>query len=196
MAHMGIGTAAGEKRASEAAKQAVESPLLETSIDGAKGILMNITGGPDLSLLEVNEAAELIQQSADPDANIIFGADIDESMGDALRITVIATGFDKAEVGKPGAQQPLVFGSRPAAAPRAYSAPQSFAPQTFVAQQTVPASAENAFSARPYAQLQDDDIPAPEAPEKKESTFTEQDIRREYTNRPANKLDIPAFLRK
>ncbi len=196
MAHMGIGTAAGEKRASEAAKQAVESPLLETSIDGAKGILMNITGGPDLSLLEVNEAAELIQQSADPDANIIFGADIDESMGDALRITVIATGFDKAEVGKPGAQQPLVFGSRPAAAPRAYSAPQSFAPQTFAAQQTVPASAENAFSARPYAQLQDDDIPAPEAPEKKESTFTEQDIRREYTNRPANKLDIPAFLRK
>ena len=196
MAHMGIGTAAGEKRASEAAKQAVESPLLETSIEGAKGILMNITGGPDLSLLEVNEAAELIQQSADPDANIIFGADIDESMGDALRITVIATGFDKAEVGKPGAQQPLVFGSRPTPSPRAYSAPQSFAPQTFAAQQTVPASAENAFSARPYAQLQDDDIPAPEPEAKKESTFTEQDIRREYTNRPANKLDIPAFLRK
>ena len=185
MAHMGIGTACGEKRASEAAKQAVESPLLETSIDGAKGILINITGGPDLSLLEVNEAAELIQQSADPDANIIFGADIDESMGDALRITVIATGFDKAEVGKQSAQQPLVFGSRPAPAPRAYSAPQS-----------VPASAENAFSARPYAQLKDDDIPAPEPEQKKESTFTEQDIRREYTNRPANKLDIPAFLRK
>ena len=187
MAHMGIGTACGEKRASEAAKQAVESPLLETSIDGAKGILINITGGPDLSLLEVNEAAELIQQSADPDANIIFGADIDESMGDALRITVIATGFDKAEVGKASAQQPLVFGSRPAPAPRAYSAPQS-----------VPASAENAFSARPYAQLKEEDAsnPEPEAPQKKESTFTEQDIRREYTNRPANKLDIPAFLRK
>ncbi len=187
MAHMGIGTACGEKRASEAAKQAVESPLLETSIDGAKGILINITGGPDLSLLEVNEAAELIQQSADPDANIIFGADIDESMGDALRITVIATGFDKAEVGKTSAQQPLVFGSRPAPAPRAYSAPQS-----------VPASAENAFSARPYAQLKEEDAPAaePEAPQKKDSTFTEQDIRREYTNRPANKLDIPAFLRK
>ncbi len=187
MAHMGIGTACGEKRASEAAKQAVESPLLETSIDGAKGILINITGGPDLSLLEVNEAAELIQQSADPDANIIFGADIDESMGDALRITVIATGFDKAEVGKQSAQQPLVFGSRPAPAPRAYSAPQS-----------VPASAENAFSARPYAQLKEEDAPTaePEAPQKKESTFTEQDIRREYTNRPANKLDIPAFLRK
>ena len=186
MAHMGIGTACGEKRASEAAKQAVESPLLETSIEGAKGILINITGGPDLSLLEVNEAAELIQQTADPDANIIFGADIDESMGDALRITVIATGFDKAEVAK-AKEQPLVFGGRSTApaAPRAYSAPQ-----------TVPASAENAFSARPYAQLKDDDIPAPEPEVKKESTFTEQDIRREYTNRPANKLDIPAFLRK
>ena len=185
MAHMGIGTACGEKRASEAAKQAVESPLLETSIDGAKGILINITGGPDLSLLEVNEAAELIQQSADPDANIIFGADIDESMGDALRITVIATGFDKADVAK-AKEQPLVFGSRPApAAPRAYSAPQA-----------VPASAENAFSARPYAQLKDDDIPAAEPEQKKESTFTEQDIRREYTNRPTNQLDIPAFLRK
>ena len=192
MAHMGIGTACGEKRASEAAKQAVESPLLETSIDGAKGILMNITGGPDLSLLEVNEAAELIQQSADPDANIIFGADIDESMGDAIRITVIATGFDKAEVAK-AKEQPLVFGSRnPApAAPRAYSASQAYA-----APQAVPASAENAFSARPYAQLKDDDIPSPEPEVKKESTFTEQDIRREYTNRPANKLDIPAFLRK
>ena len=193
MAHMGIGTAAGEKRASEAAQQAIESPLLETSIEGAKGILINITGGPDLSLLEVNEAAELIQQSADPEANIIFGADIDESMGDALRITVIATGFDKAEVGKPGAQQPLVFGgSRPNPAPRSYSAPHAYsAPQA-----TVPASAENAFSSRPYAQLKDDDIPAPEPEARKDSTFTEQDIRREYTNRPANKLDIPAFLRK
>ena len=197
MAHMGIGTACGEKRASEAAKQAVESPLLETSIDGAKGILMNITGGPDLSLLEVNEAAELIQQSADPDANIIFGADIDESMGDALRITVIATGFDKTEVGK-AKEQPLVFGSRsnPPTGPRAYGAPQAYAPQAYAAPQTVPASAENAFSSRPYAQLKDDDIPAPEPEVKKESTFTEQDIRREYTNRPANKLDIPAFLRK
>ena len=115
-------------------------------------------------------------------------------MGDALRITVIATGFDKAEVGKQSAQQPLVFGSRPAAptsGPRTYAAPQAYA-----APQVVPASAENAFSARPYAQLKDDDIPAPEPEQKKESTFTEQDIRREYTNRPANKLDIPAFLRK
>ena len=192
MAHMGIGTACGEKRASEAAKQAVESPLLETSINGAKGILMNITGGPDLSLLEVNEAAELIQDTADPEANIIFGADIDESMGDAIRITVIATGFAKTEepeANKP--QQPLVFGRESrGASPRPYSAPQS-----------VPNSATNAFSARPYAQLQDNAVPTPEpAPQqpeqRKESTFTESDIRRDYNNRPSNKLDIPAFLRK
>jgi cell division protein FtsZ len=94
MAHMGIGVASGDKRAGEAARQAVESPLLETTINGAKGVLMNITGGMDLGLFEVNEAAELIQATADPDANIIWGAGIDEEMGDSLRITVIATGFD------------------------------------------------------------------------------------------------------
>lgn len=94
MAHMGIGIASGDKRAVEAARQAVESPLLETTINGAKGVLMNITGGTDLALYEVNEAAELIQATADPDANIIWGAGIDEEMGDSLRITVIATGFE------------------------------------------------------------------------------------------------------
>jgi cell division protein FtsZ len=95
LAHMGIGRAAGENRAEEAARQAILSPLLETSIEGARGVLLNITGGPDLGLFEVNTAAELVQQSADPDANIIFGAVIDESLKDELLITVIATGFDK-----------------------------------------------------------------------------------------------------
>ncbi len=94
MAHMGIGTASGDNRAVEAARQAVESPLLETRINGAKGVLMNITGGTDLGLLEVNEAAALIQATADPDANIIWGAGIDEELGDSIRITVIATGFE------------------------------------------------------------------------------------------------------
>ncbi len=94
MAHMGIGTASGDKRAVEAAKQAVESPLLETTIDGARGVLLNITGGTDLGLMEIEEAAKLVQQAADPEANIIFGAGIDDTMGDAVRITVIATGFE------------------------------------------------------------------------------------------------------
>ncbi len=94
MAHMGIGMASGDKRAVEAAKQAVESPLLETTIDGARGVLLNITGGTDLGLMEIEEAAKLVQQAADPEANIIFGAGIDDTMGDAVRITVIATGFE------------------------------------------------------------------------------------------------------
>lgn len=98
LAHMGIGRASGENRAEEAAKQAILSPLLETSIEGARGVLLNITGGPDLGLFEVNTAAELVQKSADPDANIIFGAVIDENLKDELLITVIATGFDKVPV--------------------------------------------------------------------------------------------------
>ncbi|HLY36439.1 MAG TPA: cell division protein FtsZ [Candidatus Binatia bacterium] len=94
MAMMGAAIAQGENRAVEAAQKAVSSPLLEeVSINGARGVLINITGGPDLSLHEVNEAATLIQEEADEDANIIFGAVIDESMGDEVRITVIATGF-------------------------------------------------------------------------------------------------------
>jgi cell division protein FtsZ len=90
---MGIGTASGESRASEAAKQAISSPLLEESVEGATGILLNITGGRDLGLFEVNEAAELIHSAADANSNIIFGAVIDEGMGDDIRVTVIATGF-------------------------------------------------------------------------------------------------------
>ncbi|MBZ4687007.1 MAG: cell division protein FtsZ [Clostridiales bacterium] len=92
---MGIGSATGEKRAAEAAKMAISSPLLETSIDGAKGVLLNITGGSNLGLFEVNEAAEIISAAADPDANIIFGAVIDEKLEEELRVTVIATGFDE-----------------------------------------------------------------------------------------------------
>ena len=93
---MGIGTADGENRAVEAAEQAISSPLLEESIDGATGILLSITGGPQLGLFEVNEAAEVVAAAADPGANIIFGSVVDESLGDAVRITVIATGFDRA----------------------------------------------------------------------------------------------------
>ncbi len=92
--HMGIGKAAGDERAVEAAKLAIKSPLLETSIDGAKAVLINITGGQDLGLFEVNEAADLIRQSVDGDANIIFGAGVDESLEEEIKITVIATGFD------------------------------------------------------------------------------------------------------
>ena len=95
MAHMGIGTASGENRLVEAAKNAISSPLLETNIDGARALLINVTGGEDISIVDINEAASLVMQEADPEANIIFGAGIDETMGDEVRITVIATGFEK-----------------------------------------------------------------------------------------------------
>lgn len=104
MAHMGIGSASGENRAEDAAKQAIQSPLLETSIEGARGIIINITGGSDMGLHEANTAAELVQRSADPEANIIFGTVIDDSMGDELQITVIATGFEKEEERKTNTQ--------------------------------------------------------------------------------------------
>jgi cell division protein FtsZ len=90
---MGIGTASGDNRAAEAARAAVSSPLLESSIEGATGILLNITGGPDVGLFEVNEAAEVVTSAADVNANVIFGAVIDDAMGDDIRVTVIATGF-------------------------------------------------------------------------------------------------------
>ncbi|GIV85163.1 MAG: cell division protein FtsZ [Candidatus Roseilinea sp.] len=91
---MAVGTASGEGRARAAAEQAITSNLLDVTIDGARGILFNITGGPDLSLFEVNEAAMIIKSAAHPDCNVIFGAVVDENMKDQVRITVIATGFD------------------------------------------------------------------------------------------------------
>jgi cell division protein FtsZ len=93
---MGIGTAGGEARSTEAAKAAISSPLLEESVDGATGVLLNITGGRDLGLFEVNEAAEIISTASAADSNIIFGAVVDEGMGDEVRVTVIATGFDSS----------------------------------------------------------------------------------------------------
>lgn len=97
---MGIGVASGDNRAVQAAELAITSPLLEESIEGAKGILLNISGGPDLGLYEVHEAAEIIAKAADQDANIIFGAVIDESLGDQVKVTVIAAGFDKKREAK------------------------------------------------------------------------------------------------
>jgi cell division protein FtsZ len=95
---MGVGTASGESRALDAAKAAITSPLIEESIKGATGMLLNITGPEDLGLFEVNEAAQLVQQEADDNANIIFGSVVDQSMRDEIRVTVIATGFEGFEL--------------------------------------------------------------------------------------------------
>lgn len=116
IALMGTGTASGENRAREATQKAIASPLLEeASIEGAKGILVNVTGGPDLTLHEVNEASTIIREAADEEANIIFGAVIDERMEAQMKITVIATGFDRV-----ASQQPLIT---PSTGLRTYSLP-------------------------------------------------------------------------
>ncbi|GIP51749.1 MULTISPECIES: cell division protein FtsZ [Paenibacillus] len=106
---MGIGYATGENRAAEAARKAIMSPLLETSIEGARGVIMNITGGANLSLYEVNEAAEIVISASDPEVNMIFGAIIDENMKEDIKVTVIATGFEHKA-------PPMLPGRKPAAA--------------------------------------------------------------------------------
>ncbi|HON23894.1 MAG TPA: cell division protein FtsZ, partial [Syntrophales bacterium] len=129
LALMGTGTASGENRAVEAAQRAISSPLLEdNSIQGAHGVLLNITGGPDMSLFEVNEASSLIQAEAHEDANIIFGTVIDENMGDEIRITVIATGFEDMS----GRKSTVVK-----MAPRGVSKRDNLAIPTFVRKDTV-----------------------------------------------------------
>jgi cell division protein FtsZ len=229
LAHMGIGNASGEKRAAEAARQAIESPLLETSINGARGVLMNITGGPDLSLLEVNEAAELISENVDPEANIIFGADIDEAMGDALRITVIATGFDRTDrigniQGVPGfgafstfrtpygntgmgvnqqqaaAQQPQPqpqmqpYPAQPQPQPQPYPTQPQYQQQPMRQSQPPQQYASASYAPRRPI-MTDEPVAAPIPQPRQDQVFGENDIRRDYQEKPKSKLDVPAFLR-
>ncbi len=128
---MGIGTASGENRAVDAAKAAIDSPLLEIGIDGAKGILFTITGGPDLTMFEVNEAARVITASADPNAKIIFGSIIDEGMKDQVKVTVIATGFASGNAPRKVSSAPsssASFGLPFARSERVVSAPPPPAP--------------------------------------------------------------------
>src|SRR6059036_107658 len=111
---MGVGTGSGESRAIDAAKAAITSPLLETSIEGATGILLNITGGPEIGLFEVNEAAEVVTSAADQNANVIFGAVIDDAVGDEVRVTVIATGFGaQRHRRRRRAEEPVEAGAQP-----------------------------------------------------------------------------------
>jgi cell division protein FtsZ len=123
---MGIGSARGDDRSVAAAEMAISSPLLEASIDGAHGVLLSIQGGSDLGLFEINEAAQLVANSAAPDANIIFGAVIDDALGDEVRVTVIAAGFDEAGTGRPRPIQPSLARLGPGSASPAGSGVTSF----------------------------------------------------------------------
>ena len=133
---MGIGSARGDNRALLAAEQAIASPLLEASMEGAHGVLLSISGGSDLGLFEINEAASLVSDAAHPDANIIFGAVIDDALGDEVRVTVIAAGFDQ---GKPGQRKDAGTTAVPTSAPAAPApAPAAVAPPVTSARPSVP----------------------------------------------------------
>lgn len=167
---MGTGVARGENRAQTAARQAITSPLLETSIDGARGILFNIIGGPDMSMAEVNEAAKIIAESADADANIIFGATVKMDMKDEIRISVIATGFDESR------KRMINFVSRPAQP----------APTPSYQQ---PSQTQSEFSSgyRPLSSSTQE--PTPQAAPVKENKIGNAE------DGYNDELDIPAFLR-
>ncbi|MBY6036179.1 cell division protein FtsZ [Fictibacillus nanhaiensis] len=163
---MGIGVGTGENRAAEAAKKAISSPLLETSIDGAKGVLMNITGGANLSLYEVNEAADIVSSASDPEVNMIFGSVINEELKDEILVTVIATGFDEAEK--------LVNNQQRAERPR---------------MQQSPASSNQSHSNQSQPQSQGQAQSQSREDNQSESRNTS------YTNTDSDTLDIPTFLR-
>ena len=126
---MGIGTARGDDRAVAAAEMAISSPLLEASIDGAHGVLLSIQGGSDLGLFEINEAAQLVANSAAPDANIIFGAVIDDALGDEVRVTVIAAGFDEPQSSRVRPRTAVYGATRPSASPATAAGQGSAVPQ-------------------------------------------------------------------
>jgi|SRR5579859_734703 len=162
---MAIGRGTGDNRCIDAARMAIESPLLEISIDGAKGVLFNITGGEDLGILEVYEAAEIIQQAADPEANIIFGAVIDPQMGKDVKLTLIATGFDSVrtrpqQVVRPQMQpnpyqQPQQYSMPPRPVQQEAPRPMAPAPQP----QSAPRPAQRPAQPAPQQQQDDLDIP-------------------------------------
>ena len=207
MAHMGIGVASGENSLVEAAKLAISSPLLETSINGASALLMNMTGGEEMSLLEMNEAAKLISEAADPEANIIWGAGTDENLSDGeVRITVIATGFDK---------------EKKEAAPAAKAAP-SVDSAAYAAPAAKPAAAEQAAPARRERVVIQDLDSDPEVspiferraprrssaapmdeeseyrrPQRRERVYQDNDFDDEPAqNRRGMAPDVPSFLRR
>ncbi|MCP9959326.1 cell division protein FtsZ [Streptomyces sudanensis] len=185
---MGIGSARGDDRAVAAAEMAISSPLLEASIDGARGVLLSISGGSDLGLFEINEAAQLVSEAAHPEANIIFGAVIDDALGDEVRVTVIAAGFDG---GQPPARRDNVLGTSAAKREEpAASAPRAAEPArpATTGLGTVPVREEP-----PAAPVE----PAPAAVEPPLPAVTPPSIptTRPYADSQAEELDVPDFLK-
>ncbi|MBW1604011.1 cell division protein FtsZ [Streptomyces sp. JJ66] len=185
---MGIGSARGDDRAVAAAEMAISSPLLEASIDGARGVLLSISGGSDLGLFEINEAAQLVSEAAHPEANIIFGAVIDDALGDEVRVTVIAAGFDGGQ--PPAKNREKVLGSysgkdEAAAPPRPVTAPEPERP-SFGGLGSVPPREEEPEQVTPEPAPAGE--AAPPAPPHVPSA-------RPYQDSQAEELDVPDFLK-
>ncbi|MGW2083829.1 cell division protein FtsZ [Streptomyces sp. NPDC001880] len=183
---MGIGSARGDDRAVAAAEMAISSPLLEASIDGARGVLLSISGGSDLGLFEINEAAQLVSEAAHPEANIIFGAVIDDALGDEVRVTVIAAGFDG---GQPPARRENVLGANPAK--REESAAPVRTPEP-VRQSgglgSVPTREESPAQAEPVPVASETHLPPVASPHVPPA-------RPAYQDSQAEELDVPDFLK-
>ncbi len=180
---MGIGSARGDDRAVAAAEMAISSPLLEASIDGARGVLLSISGGSDLGLFEINEAAQLVSEAAHPEANIIFGAVIDDALGDEVRVTVIAAGFDG---GQPPAKRENVLGS--AAAKREEPAPPV---RPAVERESRPTFG----SLGSVTPKEEPEPPAPEPVHHEIPVSPPVPPSRTYADSAAEELDVPDFLK-
>ncbi len=192
---MGIGSARGEDRAVQAAELAISSPLLEASIDGAHGVLLSISGGSDLGLFEINEAARLVQEAAHPEANIIFGTVIDDALGDEVRVTVIAAGFDGGGPVKrnEGALGTISSGGRPAPATPA-PAGQTGNPGHTFAPSAPPVTPSPSYAA-PASQPAPAAPPASPDPAAPQSPHSPQSPPRTVTFEDADDLDVPDFLK-
>ncbi len=203
MAMMGAATASGESRALEAAQRAISSPLLEdVSIKGARGLLINVTGGPDMSLYEVNEAASLVQEEAHEDANIIFGAVIDDTIGDEIRVTVIATGFGELEphmAKKPGALMPPRT-SAPSLVTAPIQAGATRPVEPGDSQPLTPPSQVRMFGGKPVRKMGtivDDSLDIPTFKRRaEENGYSTAKLEPALTADSDESLDIPTFLRK
>ncbi|MFF6981193.1 cell division protein FtsZ [Streptomyces sp. NPDC008343] len=179
---MGIGSARGDDRAVAAAEMAISSPLLEASIDGARGVLLSISGGSDLGLFEINEAAQLVSEAAHPEANIIFGAVIDDALGDEVRVTVIAAGFDG---GQPPARRDNVLGSTSSSSSSARREEPAPARQT----ESRP-SFGSLGSVTPKEEVEPEPEPVADVP-----VAPPVPPSRTYADSAAEELDVPDFLK-
>ncbi|MFF2325930.1 MULTISPECIES: cell division protein FtsZ [unclassified Streptomyces] len=182
---MGIGSARGDDRAVAAAEMAISSPLLEASIDGARGVLLSISGGSDLGLFEINEAAQLVSEAAHPEANIIFGAVIDDALGDEVRVTVIAAGFDG---GQPPARRENVLGANSAKREESVPPVRSAEPvRQGGGLGSVPPREEPAVQSEPVAAAGESHLPPVSPPHIPPA--------RPYQDSQVEELDVPDFLK-